>query len=179
MSQVAKLSDPYQRELSSGDNSGMFSIGEWNSLKKSWAQNIPGLRESMLYPKVDTFGNPVPAKEWYGVYAEHINKDPVYQAFKTSGYFPTAVPKDINGYKLSEEQYHEFAVKAGQAAKELLDNDVKIPGFENFSAVQKHDILQRDVQQARKSAQADLMTKYQDIPEESVKMKKELAEGLQ
>lgn len=177
MGQISKQIDPYQREIHSGPSKGL--VGEWNALKKGWEQNIPFLRESTLYPKIDIFGQPVPNKQFYGVYAEKVSNDPVYKAFKDTQYFPAAMKKDINGYELTEEEYNELTTKAGQSAKLALDRTVAISGFAQMSDVIKHDMLQKDMTNARNQAQQMLMIKYPDIPKYSVKMKKELAIGSQ
>lgn len=178
LAQVAKVNDPYQRELNSGDNKGLFSHGEWNTLKKTFAQNIPFVREAVLYPKVDIFGQPMPSRQFWGVYAEKTSNDPVYKAFKDAGYFPAPIRKDINGYTLSEEQYFELTTKAGVLSKQLLDHTVATPGFNNLPPTVKHDMLELNIKTGRASATAELKIKYKDIPEMSVKMKKQLAEGL-
>lgn len=185
MWQTAKLIDPYQRETGTGGNAGVFPStdkegkfhwGEWNALKKSFEEKIPIVRQMTLFPKVDIFGQPVPEPRFYGVYMQQVSNDPVYKFFATTPYFPSPVPKAIKGYTLSEEQYHEFATKAGIQAHQLWTNTINTPGFSNFIPTVQHDMLVKDTKLARAQVLAELESKYSELPKESVRLKKEIAE---
>lgn len=188
MSQIAKQIDPYQREISAGNSPGLKSDSnnqglmaalkaEWNSLKKGFLSHTPIASES-LSPKIDLFGQPIPNKDFYGMYAEKVNNDPIYKAFKEIGYFPAKVQKDINGYQLSDTQYLEYAQQAGIALHQLVGNIVSLPNFSDIPPIVKHKLIVDAVRQARNQAKTSIMTTYRDIPMFSVEQQKMIAAGL-
>lgn len=174
--QLAKVTDPYQRETQSGDNAGAFSFGEWNSLSKSFEEKIPGLREARLYPKIDVFGQPIPSPEFYGVYIQKTSDDPVYRAFEGTGYFPGKLDGHIKGYTLDEKQYFEYATLVGQQAHRLMTQTVNMPGFEKMIASIRHRLLVTDMNIAKQQGLAAMETRYPELPKMSVALKKEITE---
>ena len=154
--QVAHLADPYQRD----------ARGWLESVKNK----IPGLTED-LQPKIDLFGQQVPNKEYYGVYAEQVSKDPVWQAFKTNGYSPAPVERKINGIQLSDQEYHDYAVKAGLLSKMLLNQIVGMPNFTQLSPGTRHDMLRDAVTSGRGAARSWMLINYPDIMVKSTNMK--------
>lgn len=162
LAQVAHLTDPYARDA--------------RTWLDSIQNKIPGMTEG-LEPKVDVFGQLVPNKEYYGVYAEQVSNDPVVKAFKANGYFPAPVERKINGVSLSEEQYFQYAQKAGQVSKFLAHNAVNTPNFYQLSPQTRHDMLQSAMTQGRSSARAWMLAQYKDLAMKSIKLKYDLAHG--
>lgn len=157
--QVAHLMDPYQRDART-----------WLDSVKN---KIPGLTEG-LEPKVDIFGQDVPNKEYYGVYAEAVSNDPVVKALKSNGYFPAPVERKINGIALSAEQYHDYAKKAGMVSKMLLNNIVGMPAFSQLSPTTRHDMLRDAVTSGRSAARSWMLMNNPDIVKKSIQMKYDL-----
>jgi hypothetical protein len=147
LGQVARGQDPYDRETS--------AYSWWTELLNTVKSEIPGLRET-LEPKVDLFGNPVPAKVDWAIYAEKISQDPVYQALKglkDPGHFPAPVKKTILGIHLTNEQHHEYATLAGAYLYRSLQNAITKPEFSNMSPAAQHDIIRLSAETARSAAE--------------------------
>lgn len=139
MGQIAKRIDPNQR----------VTHGFLDDIKA----NTPYL-SFLLEPKVDIFGSPVPNNNTdIGIYASKITNDPVWQALQGAHYFPAPVKTDIQGVKLTDEQYFQYATMAGTLAKQLLDQVVADPGFKSMKSIDRHDIMKTMVEQARSHAE--------------------------
>lgn len=164
MSQVARLVDPTARDA--------------HGVLQSMIAKIPYLSET-LEPRVDVFGQDIPNKEYWGVYAEQVKNDPVAKAFKDNGYFPAPVEKKIAGVELSPEQYHQYAQKAGMLAKLRLNILVGLPGFNQLSTYTKHEMMQEAVTGSRSAAAQWLMAQpgNTDIMKKATKLKQDLRQG--
>lgn len=144
--QIEQYTDPYQRDV--------------HGLLESFERKIPGVAELTLYPKVDLFGQPVPSREFMGVYAEKIAQDPVWKAFEGAKYFPAQVKRDIDGVPLTDKQYHEYATKSGIIAKQLMTAYVSNPGWNQLPTKMKHDFLSGAVSSARSLAGIAMKAEY-------------------
>lgn len=181
--QVNRLIDPNQREVSSGnaesENIPQMLYQEWKQLTKSWQSHIPGLSQR-LPAKIDIFGQPVPNKEYWGVYAKEVSNDPVYQAFKNSKYFPGRVEKKILDYTLTEEEYEDYSRKIGVAAHIAWTRTVQIPGFQDFPEIRRHNMLQSDRRSAVNVARSMFLAQpeHQHIVIDAALTKAGIVDGL-
>lgn len=161
--QLSHLSDPYMRDT------------------KAWLDALkdrtlwPGTSNE-LEPRIDIFGQPIPNKEYYGVYAEQVQNDPVVQAFKQGGYFPAPVERKINGVPLNAHQYAQYAQKAGVLSKMMLNQIVSMPNFNSLSEKTRHDIMKEAVDTSRRAASNWVMMQPEnhDIITKSIQMKQGL-----
>lgn len=168
-SQIAHLTDPYQREV--------------HTNYQAILNKIPGKSED-LQPKIDVWGQPIPNKEYWGVYAQQVENDPVDQALKSSGYYPAPVERKIRGISLTDGEYHDYAVKSGTIARMMVEPIINMPQFGQLSATTRHDMIQNAIRSARSSA-ADsvMMQSMQDNPEDNIvtkalALKQGLATGI-
>lgn len=164
LGQVDKLTDPQMR------------------VTKDWFDSIrdeiPGLSET-LQPKIDIFGQVIPNKEFYGVYASQTSNDPVVQYFIKSGFSPAPPRDEINGVKLTLGQYTEYQVKAGQYMKEYVSKEINTPGFDNWSVKAQHNQIKYWVQAARKQAQIELISDptNQNLINDAIQNQSDLVKG--
>lgn len=156
MAQVAHWADPYQRQA--------------HGFMQELVSKIPGASFT-LQNRVDIFGQPVPNKEYWGVYADQINNDPVVKEMEKSGYFPAPVSKKILGVTLTDEQYHDYAMKAGLLAKMQLNQIIGMSGFDNLPTTTKHTIMEEAVKSSRESAESYLMIQNPDILKQAIAIK--------
>lgn len=135
--QVAQRIDPYERDT--------------RTITDAVKARIPFESET-LHPRIDIFGQPVPNKEYYGVYSTQVSNDPAWLALKNKGFFPAPVKRDINGIQLNEAQYEDYARKSGVLFKMLLMNKINKPGFNTLSAGTQHELISTILASARKQA---------------------------
>lgn len=169
MSQMAQRIDPYARDT--------HGVGTLDSISRAVRARIPFESET-LEPKVDLFGQPVPQREYWGVYATAITQDPVWIALKGAGYFPAPVKRTINGVKLTPEQYHNYATKAGTISKMLLDNIVNTADFHNLDKTTQHEMMKDAMTSGRQAASEIVKAEYMGTPDDIVKKASEMKEQL-
>lgn len=164
-SQIAKLTDPYQRTA--------YTL--WDSIKAK----TPSLSET-LQPKIDLFGEPVPNKDFYGVYVQKLSDDPVWHALKDNGYFPAPVRKDIKGVKLTPELYTEYAQKAGSMAKIQMNWLVQQPFWSQLSPQVRHDLIKSTFEKSRSAAASSMQANkdYQDLVRKADQNKQLIVNGV-
>ena len=163
--QIADQIDPYKRVA--------------DSFLDKLIDRIPLASAYELKPQRDIFGQPVPNKEFWGVYAQHVDNDPVVGMLEQEGYFPAPVKKDIKGVPLNDEQYDEYSMLSGIALRQELEFDMSLPGWETFSKTEKHDIIVKAVASTRRNAANTLAAKYYGTGATDIGQKaNDLKEGL-
>ena len=146
--QTAQEVDPYQREFR----------GYMDTIQS----RIP-FASKYLPAKIDLLGNPIPNKEFWGVYADHMNTDPMWQLLTKSGYSFGPVPEQIRGEQLSTQQHEEFARKAGACLQLLLKKFVDTGAYQNMPATHLYELLagtQGMVAGSRAQAAGYMIAKY-------------------
>lgn len=188
MSQIAHQIDPYEREISTGGENvrpGMTNNqiaqvalnNELNRLKKQWMRGVP-FASTYLEPQIDLFGQPVPTRDFYGVYALKAQQDPVFQVLDKLKYFPAPIPKRIGAYNLPETTHTELAVKSGVLMHQAMLRTISKPNFNNFNPLLQHKLLQINVQSARQQARMIIQAKYPEIAKANADWKIALAQPL-
>lgn len=165
--QVAHQIDPYERVQKTQSD--------------YFLNRIPFASET-LQPKIDIFGQPVPHKEFWGIYAQQIHDDPVTTFLADKGFFPGPASQKIRGIQLTPTQYTEFAVARGQLLRSLLEQDLQIPGFDKLPLKTQHDLIEGSTKLATKNASDAIMTKYlgsgeTDIATKANNLKSNLVNG--
>jgi hypothetical protein len=148
MSQFARQIDPYAREARTTTDAMIAKI-PWGS--------------ETLLPRVDVWGEPVLNREYWGVYVERLNGDPVNRALKDLGVFPAPVKRQIRGVDLTDEQHYEYAKVAGRLAKMQLNAFVAAPGFNTIPAGIRVQKINDIITHAREAAAARIMMQNPDI----------------
>ncbi len=140
MQQLARQVDPFARQARS-------LVDEIKAKVPWWSQT--------LMPRRDIWGEPVPNREYFGVYGQHIAADPVNQALERLEYFPGQPLRQIRGVQLTDQQYDDYSRTAGRMAKMQLDKLVTLPAFAHAPPEAQRDMMKNLVESARKGA-ADL-----------------------
>jgi hypothetical protein len=164
LSQTARLVDPYQRETKT-------------FIDKLYAK-LPGLSED-LPERIDIFGQPIPNKEFYGVYAQQVQDDPVANFLAKEGYFPGKVKDTINGVQLTPIQYKEYATQAGVMLRLDLQTLMDMPGFYDMPKGMQHEMIVKAVTDSRTYAGNFIMAKYTDLIQKSIDNKLNILNGTQ
>lgn len=146
--QISTLVDPYQRRVDAQDF--------WGKVGESIEDKIPFVSER-LEPRIDIFGQPVPNKHFYGLYAQQIHDDPLTQFLVSKGWFPSPVQKKIMGVQLTPEQYTAYATIAGRSLRLQLDQMFEMPQFKQAPVQIQHDMVKTIVSTARQTAQGTII----------------------
>lgn len=162
MGQVARATDPYSRQA--------------RSILDTVKQKVPGLSETLM-PRRDIWGNPMPSGTSLGppvlsaVYTSQVSADPVNHAMLAGGYWPGTLQRKIRGVELTDQQFDEYQVIAGQMAKQRLDVIVRSGLFQQWPAQVKHDVIAETISQSREVARGIMMSRYPQIAAQAVQQK--------
>src|SRR5581483_6588918 len=115
MGQVAREIDPYMRDT--------------RTIFEPMLDRIPVVSEG-LFPRLDIFGQPIPNR---GPVQSYLT-DPVMKRLDSLDIGIGALKRDIMGVPLTEQQYYDYATKAGRMTKLRLDQIVANPNFANLPA---------------------------------------------
>jgi hypothetical protein len=109
--QIARAQDPEMREV--------------HGIVDAWKSRIPVWRES-LFPKRDLGGQPIQESMtgWTGV-----SDDPVWNTMARLQFGKAPPQRSIEGVKLTEQQYDDYARIGGKLGKLLADRTVETAGF--------------------------------------------------
>ena len=147
--QVAQVSDQYQRDLSGSNKDTSFGPFD-NYTINSWANNIPGLREAVLNPKVDSQGNLMEESQGRGLASKILEdmilpgkvtqltsnrlNDEASRLSEITGNETAYLPKanrskvDTEDHILSNEEYLEYEQRhnkeLNKAGEALLNTDL-------------------------------------------------------
>lgn len=143
--QIAQRIDPYSRQA--------------KTLTDAVIARIPFASET-LPAKIDIFGQPVPNKEFWGVYSQQVSADPVLQKLSAESYFPAPVKKTINGIELTPKQYEEYATLSGIILRQQLEHSMLQPFWEKMPPENRHSTIESAVTASRTAAQGILIAKY-------------------
>jgi len=142
-SQVARLIDPYSRE----------ARGMLDSIKVK----VPWWSETLM-PRRDLWGEPIPNREWLGVYVQTMHEDRVNQRLKDLGLFPAPFDRKLRGVELTPEQYDEYKRVGGRTAKMMLNNLIQ-PGFERLPKGIQTQMIQKMITEGRKVGEDNVLMK--------------------
>lgn len=135
----AQQVDPYQREV--------FDM--WDRVKSI----IPYASET-LHPKIGWDGEPIPTREstppGLAFYTRDITNDPVAKALDRVGMSVPSVKPEINGVKLTPQQWEDYARMAGKATRFALQTMVTAPGFENIDPGMQRKLMQKQIDATHK-----------------------------
>lgn len=126
--QISQRIDPYARDA--------------RTFMDQLKAKIPWVSES-LNPRLDVWGEAVPNREFYGVYAQQVKPDPTDQFLKSVGYAPSHPDRKLRGIEMTGDQYTAYSRDAGRLAKLQLDKMIPRPWFTRLSPTQQHDEIQK------------------------------------
>lgn len=173
LSQTARAIDPYTRQT--------------RTLMDAIKAKIPYVSEG-LYPRRDIWGQPMPNKDVFGVkglsaiYETHVNDDPVNQTIlrlaDTTGYKgPSQPERKIRGIQLTDQQYDDYSMLAGEMAKMRLDQIVGMRGFSQIPPEKQAEIIKNTVEKSRETARSIIMMRNPEILRQATQMKLNALKG--
>lgn len=166
LSQITRtITDPYMRSAMSRD----FGT----KLKEVMESHVPFVSNT-LYPQVDILGRPM-LREYSH---EEALKDPLIQTYARLGFFPNKVEDRISGVRLTEEQYHDYATKAGV----LLDHGARAlindPDWHTYTTEQQAKMLHGIQTEARGCAKQYMLLSNPEMSRECSDYNVDLLKGL-
>lgn len=120
VAQVARINDPVLREVS--------------SVRDKIRSRIPGFSKT-LPPRRNLWGEPVVLSGGVGpdiispLYSSTMEDNPVSLEMLNNRISISKPSRQIMGVDLTPGEYDFFVVEAGQAAKRILENEIKQPGY--------------------------------------------------
>jgi hypothetical protein len=135
LSQTARLTDDYQREVHS-----------WTAALRN---KLPGLSEG-LYPQRDWTGQPIASRTMMS--PSVARNDKTMAQMEAVEFYPAKLHRQILGVPLTDQQYDDYARVAGMLAKRRMDALVNTAGFTNQPAGFQHKMMSDTLTAARKAA---------------------------
>ena len=132
--QVARLVDPYQREVHS-----------WTDALRN---KLPGLSQG-LYPQRDWTGEPIVSHQMISPSA--AKNDRTMAQMEAVEFFPAHLQRQILGVPLTDKQYDDYARISGHLAKMRLDALVNTPGFKDQPAGMQQKAMGEMLSSSRKA----------------------------
>ncbi len=152
LGQISRLVDPDQREAE----------GVWQAAKQKipyWSETLPARR--------DMFGEPIPNSGPLPSYAT----DPVVQAMEALKIAPGKLTRKIRGIPLTDEQYDQYSMLAGRMSKMQLNTVVSLPGFDQFPAATRIELIHNAISSSREVARANIMAQDPTIIQRAIQAK--------
>lgn len=145
--QLARKIDPYQRES--------------HTILQSARARIPFASEG-LYPRVDIFGMPVKNN---GPYDENLS-NPILKNMEALQIKVKKPPKDILGVPLTDHQYYDYSVRAGQMFK-TMSGIIGTSGFSQMPKMAQLQIIKNNMKISRESAKSYMLAQYPEIAQQA------------
>lgn len=162
LSQVSRAIDPLQREVSNAPGFTGFAQSVWDTAKRK----IPLASESLM-PRRDMFGEPIPNSGPLQDYAS----DPVVKAMEALQIAPGKLTRKIRGIALTDDQYDEYSMLAGRMAKLQLNAAVTLPGFDQFPASTRIEMMHKAISSSREIARSNIMAQDPTIIQRATQAK--------
>ena len=144
LAQVARATDPYQRET--------YDLSLSNEIFRNWQASIPVYSRG-LFPRRDVFGEPITTGS--GTIDRYAN-DRVAQALDALHIGIAPVQKKIRGVPLTPQQYDDYQRLGGRQAKILLDQIVG-PAFGSLPPETQIQVIREAVTKSHEAAAAQIM----------------------
>jgi hypothetical protein len=155
MAQAARAMDPYTREA--------------RTMMDVLRSRVPVVSRELL-PRVDLWGEPMPNPDAFiapgitAIWERQMSTDPVNIAMWNIGMGVAPVGRTIRDVALNEQQYFDYATRAGRLAKMHLDILVRSPEFATWPNEIKRLRIEETIRQDREAARGWTMMKYPEIP---------------
>lgn len=125
-----------------------------------------------LAPKVDIFGNPM-RRDMDPSWAAH---DPVMQALNDISVYPAPVANRLDNVRLTEQQYTDYATKAGKIFYNNMLQKVTAPEWQKMDADAQAEIIHQTQLKSRKDAHIYMRAAYPNLTMQSAEQNKGVAE---
>jgi hypothetical protein len=163
--QTSRAIDPYQRRVE----------GLWQAIQNK----IPFVSQG-LEPQISVWGQPVSSREALlmsgtnAIYTREEARDPLVNALAKLDWFPGLPRRDVQGVRLTPDQYTDYAMIRGQHLRRLMDATIGAPTFNVMLPGQQLQILQKRVAEADKQALVYMQMKYPGLITQAYQNKMEL-----
>ncbi|MEO6779428.1 MAG: hypothetical protein ABI196_00650 [Bradyrhizobium sp.] len=135
LNQVARQVDPYQRQA--------------HTIIEAAINKVP-FASRLLLPQISIWGQPIRSHTMLSPSA--MMNDPVDNRLLALDHGLAMPEKKIRGVKLTDAQYNDYAISAGQLAKHMLDALVGAPGFASMPDGIQIKRIDETVSRAREAA---------------------------
>jgi hypothetical protein len=142
LNQTARLVDPYQRQA--------------RNLLDAAKAKIPVVSQT-VQPRISIWGQPIRSHMMISPSPAH--EDAVDERLIALNHGYAMPERKIRGIELTDKQYNDYAVTAGQLAKHMLDALVATPGFSLLPEGIQTKRMDESVSRARKAARRMVMMK--------------------
>lgn len=156
MSQTTRMLDSTMRSTAGTDF--------WDRFKKTEMAHVPFESESLL-PQVDIFGRPMQRGGDY----EAMLKDPVMQNLTRLDMYPAKASTRILNVKLNDQQYFDYATKAGALFYHNAETLINDPNWPNYDVKTQADMLHSAQKDARADARQYMCITYPAISKSCAK----------
>ncbi len=139
----------------------------------------PGLSEQ-LFPRVSIWGQPMPSYDALvhggvtAIYEARMNRDPVNLALLRLGVGVASVRPTINGVRLTDQQYNDYATIVGRMRKQRLDALVGSQVFQRSPGHMQHDLLKSVIDQSKTAGQGWMFARYHSILSDAHRQKSDI-----
>lgn len=189
---IATVNDPVARDANPvvfGEDLKVDPVATYmQSLIDKQKRGIPGMSDE-LPPLRDLYGEPINRASGIGwgwdfispIASRADNPDPVTKVIvdnKISVSFP---PRNIEGVKLTAQEYDQFTELAGKFAKDRLDALVKSPGFDKLSPGpdgMQAELIKETIGSARDYARARMMAQNPELRDRVITTKRDEMRSL-
>lgn len=161
--QIDRAIDPILRQTSTSSF--------YENIKQAMMAKSPFLSQQLV-PRVDIFGNPMRRDmdlSW-------VKNDPVMQALDDISVHPAAVGDRLQNVRLTEQQYFDYATKAGKIFYNNMLQKVTVPEWQKLDADTQADIIHKAQLDSRKQARAYMNMAYPDLAKQSEGQNKSVAD---
>lgn len=148
--QISRFNDPIMRQA--------------HGIVETLQSRTPGLSTQRV-PKIDIFGNPLQRSgdhDW-------AQKDPVMQALHQLEIYPGTVGQRLSNQALTEQQWADYATKAGKLFYLNAENKVNDPSWGKMDADEQANIIWETIDDSRRQAQAYMHMTYPNLAKDAGK----------
>lgn len=164
MSQTTRMLDPVMRSTMGNDF--------WDRFKKTEEAHIPWESDSLL-PQVDIFGRPMQRGGDY----QAMLKDPVMQTLMKLDIYPAKASARILNVKLNDQQYFDYATKAGALFYHNTEALINDPNWPKYDVATQADMIHKAQKESRSDARAYMCMAYPTISKSCAKYNNDLVKG--
>ena len=132
------------------------------------ANKIPYVRQSILFPRRDVWGEPIRNPPGFGFgqtafYMSPVNTDPVNTELSRLGIWPAQLTRKIRGIDLTDQEYDDYSRTAGRLTKAMLTEAVSQPGWRTGSNGDQRTFANKVIKENRERARKIIMMQYPHI----------------
>ena len=162
VAQTAQVIDPNLREA--------------RTIVDTIKSRVPYMSQSLL-PRRNVFGEEIKRQGALGpdilspIFTSQVKDNPAAAEMLALKYYPSMPTRDVNGHRLSSEQYDRYAELAGKLATEQVNKIIATDTWNNRSDDKKIDKIKDIFEEARRIARVKLKQEWQELAQKVKKQK--------